>query len=335
MKIRVFTLVLLSLLSFSAFATHFMAGYISYEKTNKAPNEYKITVTTFTDSKSPAAHRDEIRLDLGYSEFGRDNKVVTLNSIKDESQILVRDFVWQNKYTITHQFPDSNQSYTLKHVDPNLSNGYLNLNDGQSVNVPAEISTILKTNKNQSSPMFDSVLVKSIGVKSFLNFNGGVFDNENDWVKFELTPENEIYKLPSNIGSTNQVFKVNGKNLIWNKPERTGLYLAKVKVIEYEGKTNIINSTSIAYITFIVEKGSVNSVEEIQKSYLTASNKELVYNGEGKNNQLVVYNLCGQVVVNKTNLNPAQTIDLPNQPGVYIIQFKEGKHEQTFKVSVH
>ncbi|MFY0674761.1 MAG: T9SS type A sorting domain-containing protein [Bacteroidia bacterium] len=330
MKIRIFTLSIFISFAFSAFATHIHSGYISFEKIDNSSNEYKITLTTYTESRSVAAHRDEHQINLGYKTNGQDATMI-LNGI--QTQLLVVENIWKNVYSGTHKFPSSQETFDLVVTDNNMSQGVLNVNSKSSVNVPFRLSTTLNINDNLHSPVFDSILTVFTSPGQFVNFNGGIKDADGDRVEYELIPEDIDYSFPSSIGNGNQVFKTSSTNLIWNRPKRQGMFLAKVKVLEYEKNSSKVLSETNVYV-MIFSISSTDIKEAKSDKFISQYQNGFLYSGNGNPNRLVIYNLCGQAVVSKSNLKSSETIEYPIQSGVYIIQFKEGKHEQTFKVSI-
>lgn len=324
------------LISFSLSATHMYSGYISYEKTNTTTNEYKITLTTYTDSRSIPAHRAEYEIKLGYGSPSNE-KTLILNSVDGSTQQVVGDYLWKNVYSGVHEFPTNQNSFTLSVTEPNMASSVLNVNNGTSVNVPVVFKTVLYNNKNAHSPIFDSLLVKYTSPGQFINFSGGIKDLDNDNIVFELISEDDNYVYPSKIGNGQQTFKAENTQLIWNKPIREGRFLAKLRVIEYDdGNTNLVLSKTEVYISIFSIKSTASSINEPAKTnFIEQQGNNLIYKGDNNNNQLMIYNLCGQCVFKTNNLTSFKSIALPQQKGVYIVHFKNSLHEETQKVSVY
>ena len=137
---RLFITLLLSIaLPLGAWASHNIAGEITYKPVGDPKDRiYEITVTTYTDNKDGVhAHRD--RLDVDFDDG-------TVKSVEAKpAKVPVGppgSNMWRNTYTTTHQF-NGDGCYLISITDPNRVAGILNFIGQQSDDIPFYIQYLL------------------------------------------------------------------------------------------------------------------------------------------------------------------------------------------------
>ncbi|MBI1184247.1 T9SS type B sorting domain-containing protein [bacterium] len=229
-------------------ATHNRAGEITFQRVGAPEDyEYEITCTTYTDSRSVAAHRSEIEIFFGY---GPPNNEVSeiVPCVTNECKVTVAAFTWRNMYRTRHKFPGPGTCYIISFTDPNRVSSIININDSFSVNIPFYIETQLCifddlgiTSNN--SPVLLEMPVSFACLHQRYIHNPNAYDKDGDSISYSLvvpkmgkdrpvTNYTSPEKVAGNTGGTFTLDPVTG-DLVWDSPKRPGLYNIAFKVTEW------------------------------------------------------------------------------------------------------
>jgi gliding motility-associated-like protein len=213
---RLYFLLLLILCPFtSAFATHNVAGEITYKATANSPNchEYEITVVTYTDRRSLA---DRCSLWVYFGDGT--SALVNRSNLSGESDpnICIHDSLScsgsqgcgigiganypnfkKNYYHVTHTFPGTGV-YLISIKDPNRVSGICNIVN--SVNVQFYLQTELVINDifgcNLSSPLLSTIPLDRACVGHCFYHNPGAYDLDGDSLSYALSPCMDTTQAP-------------------------------------------------------------------------------------------------------------------------------------------
>ncbi len=227
---------LLLLLPLTLFATHNRAGQITFEKVGEYT--YRVTVTTFTYSKSPADRPDLI------VEWGDNSSSVVL---RNEKRGLANDYNL-NTYSTTHTFPGPGV-YEILMQDPNRNFGINNIPN--SVNVIFSIKTTLvispEVGGNSSPRLLNFPIDRAARGHIFIH-NPSAYDPDGDSLSYKLTICTEQdgrqitnYEFPE-ASDTLYVDPVNG-DFVWFAPTDTGKYNVAINIEEWRQGVKIGNIT--------------------------------------------------------------------------------------------
>ena len=247
---RIFTLiVLLCLVTVSAYATHNRAGEITYRQLDDLVIE--ATITTWTKTSSQDVDRDSLQLFWG---DGTSSWVLRVNG-GGEGEALEND-VKKNLYTTTHTYPGRG-TYTMFMFDPNRNGGILNVSFPNSLNVPFYVEstfTLLNTQfqgfNNSVQLLQPPVDVGCVGEIFIHNPNG--FDPDEDSLSYELViPLQDsgmvvpLYEFPDQVspGASNQIsLDPETGTFTWRSPQRAGEYNIAIEISEWRNG-RLINKT--------------------------------------------------------------------------------------------
>ena len=225
---KILFLLLFLIFAFKANATHQRAAQITYK--HLSGNTYKITVTMFTRTSSPA---DDTR-DYMPIKWGD-------NTQEEIPRIIFQDLgsdITLNVYTGTHTFPGTG-TYIISVEDPNRNNGVINIPN--SVNVPMYIESLLVINPflgpNNSVLLTNAPIDVGCVNKIFVH-NPAAYDPDGDSLSYKLVickgqngqdipgytfpMASEYFKLDSVTG-----------DLLWKNPILQGEYNVAFVVEEW------------------------------------------------------------------------------------------------------
>lgn len=227
-------LILLSLFSVIAMATHNRAGEITYRQIDELT--YEITLVTYTYTPSAANEtRDYLPLSWG------DN---TEELIPRIAEIYLPDQYTKNIYKATHVYPGPG-IYHIIMEDPNRNDGVNNIPG--SVNVVFSVTTILKIDAsvgfNTTPVLLNPPLDKAVVGQKFIH-NPAAFDAEGDSLSYRLTvcrqengepipgytypPSTDVFYVDSIIG-----------DLVWDAPTQVGSYNVAMLIEEWRNEIKI------------------------------------------------------------------------------------------------
>lgn len=249
MKSKIITLFFL-LSSFShVFATHNVAGNITFKQVGSMMIE--ATIHTFTVASSVPADRDSLTLCWGDG---------ICEIVPRDQQFDLGNNRLYNTYIAVHTY-DAFDSYTLSMTDPNRNGGILNLNFPGSENVQFHLQTEVKlsTDFNQSPILLEAPL--DIGFTNVPFFhNPNAFDPDGDSLAYKLiVPMEGIdspvanYVLPNLVGQSpsSATFSINETTgtIFWNAPQEPGLYVIAFEVEEYRDGVKISSTIRDMQVT--------------------------------------------------------------------------------------
>lgn len=208
------------------FATHNRAGEITYTQISQL--EYEVTITTYTNTLSPADRPDlEIR-------WGDDTKSI----IPRIEEIYLPDNLKRNKYIGRHTYPGPG-TFIIIVEDPNRNWGVQNIPN--SVNVVFSIKTYLQINSEigfNNTPVLTTPPIDKAAVGKLFIHNPGAYDPDGDSLSYKLTKctgENgeEIpgYSFPE-TSNTFYLNEVTG-DLVWDAPVKKGIYNVAMFIEEW------------------------------------------------------------------------------------------------------
>lgn len=176
------SLILVSAVSYSGYATHLRAGEITVERVSCNSLTFRITVTVFTNTINTNVlfgGEDD------WLDFGDGNRMLI-----DEQPNVPRPDLGEGiataSYTVTHTY-SGNGNYVISYSEPNRNAGVLNM-DG-SVNTRFYIETLLKIDPFLGCNNSPKLLVPPIdractGIAWF--HNPGAYDPDGDSLSYEL-----------------------------------------------------------------------------------------------------------------------------------------------------
>lgn len=223
-------------------ATHNIGGEITYEVVNPQTYEYRITLTTYTDSRSRNAHRNEVDIFFGYGDPEKTAEVPA--SIEKEP---VASFIWRNVYVVNHKFPGPG-CYTVKFTDPNRVKDILNINDSFSVNIPFYLESEICIRPElgeggNNSPRLLEMPISYACVGYRYEHNPNAYDVDGDSLTYTLVPPRmeegkqvpryiSPVDVPGNGGARFSLDYYTGE-LVWDVPKRQGKYNIAIRIDEF------------------------------------------------------------------------------------------------------
>ena len=232
----------------SAYATHIRAGEII--ATRIGTFQYQFTIVMYTDNAPGNADSPDLDID-----FGDGSDPVNVPRVDEESGPFGNpaDFTQINIYRVTHTFP-SNGVFVVSFVEENRNAGILNVNNGNSVNIPFSVSTTVVIDPGiglNSSPVMTipPIDLGCVGQKYF--HNPGAFDPDGDSLSFAFrTPQqNPDEEVPNYLEVADTVFNGLQENsttelaevtidpitgqIEWNTPGLAGEYNLAFVVTEW------------------------------------------------------------------------------------------------------
>lgn len=250
MKFQTYLLSLIALLlvTTSGFATHNIAGEITYRKLNGFT--YEITITTYTDPGSPA---DRCELGIFFGDGDSDTIPRVNGSVGCQTQNcgckgvdIVPSKIKKNIYRTTHTYPGP-ATYTITMEDPNRVDRVKNI--PQSVNVPFFLRSTLvidPTVGSNSSPILNFPPVDDACICSPFYHNPGAVDPDGDSLSYSLSVcygqggrPIPGYTFPAPTCPRN-TFSIDPKSgtLTWDGPQIEGIYNACILITEHRKDRN-------------------------------------------------------------------------------------------------
>jgi hypothetical protein len=165
--------------SFTVYATHLRAGYITVEPVNCESRTYKITVTVFTDTESPVLFGGS----QDVLDFGDGTQVLVPET--PNSPIPGNGRIGVATRSFLHTFPGPAR-YTISYVEPNRNIGVLNMSN--SVNTTFYIETQIDVSSLgcSSSPRILSAPIDIGCVGNAFSYNPAAYDVDGDSLSYEF-----------------------------------------------------------------------------------------------------------------------------------------------------
>lgn len=240
------TLILSGFLSLHA--THNIAGEITYECTGGST--YRIYVTTYTNSSSPA-DRCELLVDWGDGTeqiVPRRNGLATIcpspGIQKDGEAVPNFSLTKKNIYWEDHTY--SPGTYIVSIKDPNRVTGIENIPN--SVNVPFYLQTTLTVDPFigcNTGPVLTTIPLDKACMGKCYHHNPGAYDPEGDSLAFSIGPcldTNGLpipgYQYPQMVGGGNLSINSVTGDLSWCSPMIPGKYNIIIYIEEWRRLAN-------------------------------------------------------------------------------------------------
>jgi gliding motility-associated-like protein len=231
---KFFSLLCILCFASSSFATHNLAGEITYRHITGLT--YEFTITIYADGNSPALERREIEIN-----WGDNSKLDSIDS-PTSIQIASNPFpIQKREWKATHTFPGPSFTYRISVEDPNRNANVRNMSN--SINVPFTIQSELSIpafsgDENNSVQLRNDPIDRACAGIPFI-YNPGAFDPDGtDSLSYSLAESrasrdavapNFSYPQASNSFT---IDATNG-NLTWNTPVETGIYNVGILVTEF------------------------------------------------------------------------------------------------------
>jgi gliding motility-associated-like protein len=250
---RLFLFAALFILATAAKATHNIAGEITARCVGPGYNVIEVTVTTYTNSSSPA-DRCELIVEWGDGNFDIVYRVdgpsgncptpatmgIPLGSNYPNTQV--------NYYRAVHVYPGPSGAtpYVIRMKDPNRVAGVVNIPN--SVNEPFYLQTEVFIDPNigcNSTPVLTSIPLDAACVGACYYHNPGAVDPDGDSLSYRVGPcldtlGNPIpgYQLPNIAGGGNLQINAATGDLSWCTPQIGGKYNLVIYIDEWKRLPN-------------------------------------------------------------------------------------------------
>lgn len=227
----------------TSFATHNMAGDITYRYIGTASNpyQYEVTVKTYTDWVGPSGtDRCEIAVYFGGGDSVMAPRVNGTTSIlcdpPNTDGVLiggcVSSTVKMNVYKTTHDFPGPG-NYTISTKDPTMSPGICNIPSSTTLLffLQAELNISPFLGPNNSPTYYEiPVICDTVGIVGY--YNPSVIDSDGDSLYYELIPPTSS---GSSLPSASTSFTIDNflGTVTWNTPTTACNYVFDFKISEY------------------------------------------------------------------------------------------------------
>ncbi len=219
-----------------ASATHNEAGEILV--CHVGGLQYEVTIITHTNPNS-LADRPDFILDWG------DNFIDTIPRLSRTLITVGTEQVYQNLYVSRHTYSGP-AVYTLQYIDPNRIAGVLNINDGNSVDIPMCVQSqiIVTPDLADCLPVFLNIPIQQACIYQPWIHNPAAYDADGDSLSYEpviclgpdVVPEPDgdgwgdpiagyVYPDQVDPGPNNQysIDPVTG-TITWDSPQVAGFY---------------------------------------------------------------------------------------------------------------
>lgn len=243
--VLIFTLLLTGFVSLHA--THNIAGEIT--DSCIGGNTYRIWVTTYTNSSSPA-DRCELLVDFGdgvEQVVPRSNGFQTIcPNANQHDGVSLSNFANTkvNIYQVDHTY--SPGQYTISIKDPNRVTGIENIPN--SVNVPFYLQTTIVVDPNigcNTGPQLTTIPLDKACMGKCYYHNPGAYDPDGDSLAFSIGPcldTNGLpipgYQYPNQVGGGNLSINAVTGDLAWCAPQMEGKYNIIIYIEEWRRLPN-------------------------------------------------------------------------------------------------
>ena len=224
----ILSFILLSLIAFSAEASHYRAGDIFYESIG--PNQYRATIITYSDFDAPpGVDRDTIIIDWG------DGTIEELSRTNGNGDNLGNN-VKKSIFVGTHTYLGAAPFFVISFFDVNRREGINNINGGVDTDqVAFYIEDTIHNNLDpniygyNSTPVLLNDPIDYANVLDTFYHNPAAYDVDGDSLFFSLIPPRQSqnsnvpgYQYPNEIfPGPNNSFTINPKTgeIIWAVPQ--------------------------------------------------------------------------------------------------------------------
>ncbi|MDX1348938.1 MAG: hypothetical protein R3279_01760, partial [Putridiphycobacter sp.] len=223
----------MTLLAFTANATHNRAGSITYE--HVSGNTYRFTVKTCTKTSSDA-DRDELEIKWGDG---------SLDTIPRANIVFLGYDVQENTYIGTHDFTGPG-TYIISVEDPNRNASIVNISSSVNVEFCIQSELIISPfigAPNNSSVIQDCPCPEFACTNETYCYNISAFDPDGDSLAYSLVPCRgqdclelsipQVYNYPDAVGGGDLTIDPISGTLCWVNPVFEGEYNVAIKISEY------------------------------------------------------------------------------------------------------
>lgn len=229
------------LLANQSFATHNMAGDITYKYIGNTsfPYRYEVTVITYTDwVGSSGTDKCELNVHFGDGDTAIAPRVngSSINCSVTSDGVLIGGceggVVRYNIYKTTHDY-DGPGSYIISMQDPNMSSGICNIPSSSTLPfyLQAELNISSFLGPNNSPVYYETpVICDTVGMIGY--YNPSVIDSDGDSLYYELIPPTSS---GSSFPSASTSFTIDSflGTVTWNTPTSACNYVFDLKISEY------------------------------------------------------------------------------------------------------
>lgn len=306
-------IIFLFIVAESTYATHIRAGEITTQRLSGLT--YRITIKGYRDVGG-------VEWGQGTLSFG-DGEEITFGVGDWSKRILPEDSeTEENTLIIEHTYP-STGLFEISYSEQNRNAGVLNINNGNSVNIPFYIETRILIDPSfglNGSPVLLVPPIDKGAVGSIFLHNPGAFDREGDSLAYRLVPSQETedtpvpqFKLPNDpsFGGSRQdsdappIFTLDPitGDIVWDAPAVAGEYNFAFVVEEWrkiEGEFFLLGEVTRDMQVLIEE--TENEPPELQMPLDTC---------------VVAGTLLEQIITATDPDNPLQQVKIESFGGVY------------------
>jgi hypothetical protein len=344
-KVLLFIFLAISAVSF---ATHNMAGDITYRYVGSVsfPYRYEIIVTTYTKWVGPSStDKCELKFIFGDGDSALVERVngASVNCPSAHDGELIGGCtgnVRMNLYTTSHDFP-GNGNYTISIEDPNRSSGICNLidSDNQSFFLQTEL-IINPFLGNNNAPDYTSIPVICVGNGIISYYNPSVIEADGDSLYYELIlpMANGVPALLYTYPQTSSSFTINNISgtVTWDAPMTICLYIFDIRISEWRnisgtyylvGKTMQEVWAEVSPLGGINEKNSYISLTTFPNPSTGRINFKIDSDEQNMEYELNIINSLGQTIQKITINNRLATLEeemLSNGMYFYNLSNKRG-----------
>ncbi len=218
------------------FATHYRAGEITYKQITLLT--YEITAITYTDPTNKSADRPEMEILFGDGKseiVKRSNGNGEMVNSKPASNLIQK-----NIYITTHTYPGP-YGYIISLTDQNRIKGIININGGESVNIPFYVESFLQITAGigfNQSPVLKLPPIDVGCIFRTFKHNPAAYDPDGDSLAFTLiSPKSGVgvdvpgFVIPAFTDSFS--LAVNDGQVTWTNPKIKGPYNLAIKISEF------------------------------------------------------------------------------------------------------
>jgi len=238
---KIFSLILLfSFIIHAAYATHDMAGDISYMQING--NTYLIVIRTFTNTNPATTQADRCELIVYFGDGDsaiapRVNGDTSVECPTRANGELIAPYIKKNVYEIVHTY-SVNGSYIVSTEDPSRVQGECNIPNSVDASFYLRATIILNSfSANHSSPQYTGIPLVADTVGVISHYNPLAVDTDGDSLFYELTSPMSIavpisgYTIPP----TSNSFSIDSLTgtVTWNTPTTICSYAYAIKITEW------------------------------------------------------------------------------------------------------
>lgn len=330
------------LISVFSFATHNMAGNLTYRYAGSTsfPYRYEIILTTYTKWVGTSG-TDKCELPIqfgdGVTEYAPRVNGTSFNCPSEADGILIGGCTGNvriNQYRIFHDYPGVG-TYAISMEDPNRSAGLCNISDSdnKSFNLQAEL-IINPLFGNNEGPYYNATPVICPHVGAITYYNPGISETEGDSLFYELVPARangaELsmpfeYTFPA----SSNFFTIDSLTgtVKWDAPTMLCEYVFNLRITEYRkisgtyykiGWTMEEIWAQVQAYSGIDDEENAISLSVFPNPSRGILNLNLQNSVQGQNYQVLISNSLGQILKTADlNEGNSQVNEGDLKPGIY------------------